>query len=62
MPTSGTTFACSGPIWGRGASLSTEDIERGIERFAATLPAERRLRQLLNASPLHIGRDGKVRD
>jgi hypothetical protein len=43
-------------------SISTEDIERGIERFAATLPAERRLRQLLNANPLHIGRDGKVRD
>ena len=44
------------------SNISTEDIEQGVERFAATLPAERRLRQLLNASPLHIGRDGKVRD
>jgi hypothetical protein len=43
-------------------NISTEDIEQGVERFAATLPPQQRLRQLLNASPLHIGRDGKVRD
>ena len=44
------------------ANISTENIEQGIERFAATLPAGQRLRQLLNANPLHIGRDGKVHD
>jgi hypothetical protein len=44
------------------SNISTESVEQGIERFAATLPAEQRLRRLLNASPLHIGRDGKVRD
>ena len=43
-------------------NISTENIEQGIERFAATLPAQQRLRQLLNASPLHISRDGKVDD
>ena len=44
------------------SSISTENIEQGIERFAATLPAQQRLRQLVNASPLHISRDGTVRD
>jgi hypothetical protein len=44
------------------SQISTENIEEGVERFAATLPAEQRLYQLVNASPLHIGRDGKVRD
>ena len=43
-------------------NISTENIEQGVERFAATLPAGQRLRQILNASPLHIGRDGEVRD
>jgi hypothetical protein len=43
-------------------NISTENIEQGIERFAVTLPAQQRLRQLLNASPLHISRDGKVDD
>jgi hypothetical protein len=42
--------------------LSTEDVEDAIERFAATLPAGYRLRQLLNANPLHIDRSGNVRD
>jgi hypothetical protein len=43
-------------------NISTENIEQEIERFAASLPAAQRLRQLLNASPLHIGRDRRVRD
>jgi hypothetical protein len=37
-------------------------VEQGIERFAATLPAPDRIRHLLNANPLHIDRDGNVRD
>jgi hypothetical protein len=43
-------------------NLSSEDVERAIERFADTLPAEGRIRHLLNANPLHIDRNGKVRD
>jgi hypothetical protein len=43
-------------------NLSSEDVEHGIERFAATLPAPDRIRHLLNANPLHIDRDGNVRD
>lgn len=42
--------------------ISAEDIEQGIEPFAATLPAQDRLRHLLNANPLHIDRDGDVSD
>ena len=41
-------------------SISTEAVEQGIERFAATLPAQGRIRHLLNANPLHIDRDAKV--
>jgi hypothetical protein len=43
-------------------SISTEQVEEGIERFAATLPAQDRIRHLLNASPLHIDIDGTVSD
>jgi hypothetical protein len=43
-------------------NISAEDVEQGIERFAATLPAQDRLRHLLNANPLHIDRDGNVTD
>ena len=44
------------------AGLPPEDIEDGIERFAATLPAGDRLHQLINFSPLHIDRHGTVDD
>ena len=43
-------------------NISSERIEEGIERFAATLPAVQRLRHLLNANPLHIDADGTVSD
>lgn len=43
-------------------NISTERVEQGIERFAATLPAQDRLRHLLNANPLHIDGDGTVSD
>jgi hypothetical protein len=43
-------------------SISTEQVEQGIERFAATLPASNRIRHLLNANPLHIRADGTVSD
>jgi hypothetical protein len=43
-------------------NISAEAVERGIERFAATLPAQDRLRHLLNANPLHIDRDANVSD
>jgi hypothetical protein len=43
-------------------NLSTEDIEKGIQRFAATLPAQDRIRHLLNANPLHVDREGNVSD
>jgi hypothetical protein len=49
---------CVGPF----PNISAEDVEHGIERFAATLPAQDRLRHLLNANPLHIDRDGNVSD
>jgi hypothetical protein len=42
--------------------LSSEDIEQGIARFAATLPESNRLRALLNANPLHVDRRGSVSD
>lgn len=42
--------------------ISAEDVEQGIERFAATLPAQHRIRHLLNANPLHIDRAGSVSD
>ena len=43
-------------------SISTEQVEQGIERFAATLPARDRISHLLNANPLHIDIDGTVSD
>jgi hypothetical protein len=43
-------------------NLSTEDVEEGIQRFAATLPAQDRIRHLLNVNPLHIDREGNVSD
>ena len=41
-------------------TISSEDVGNGIERFAATLPAEDRIRHLLNANQLHIDSDGTV--
>jgi hypothetical protein len=43
-------------------SISPEQVEEGIERFAATLPPRDRIRHLLNANPLHIRADGTVSD
>jgi hypothetical protein len=51
-----------GPEVGAHPDISSQHVERGIERFAATLPADGRLRALLNANPLHIDRAGIVRD
>jgi hypothetical protein len=51
-----------GPDLGPFPSFSSEDIESGIDRFAATLPSEARLRALLNANPLHVDRDGEISD
>jgi hypothetical protein len=45
---------------GPAPDLAPEDIERGIERFAATLPDAYRLGALLNANPLHMDRTGTV--
>ncbi|HUA46213.1 MAG TPA: hypothetical protein VMA77_13370 [Solirubrobacteraceae bacterium] len=42
--------------------LASEDIEQGIDRFAASLPSDNRLWELLNANPLHVDRSGQVRD
>ena len=42
--------------------LPPEDIEDGLERFAASLRAADRLRRLINFNPLHIDRHGIVRD
>jgi hypothetical protein len=50
------------PDLGPFHNLSPEDVEQAIERFAATLPASNRIRHLLNANPLHLTRDGTVRD
>ena len=53
-------------VLGTGAGahhdISSQAVERGIERFAATLPADGRLRALQNANPLHIDSAGVVRD
>lgn len=43
-------------------NISTEDVEEGIQRFAATLPSQDRIRHLLNANPMHIDREGNVSD
>jgi hypothetical protein len=42
--------------------LSAEDVEEGIERLAATLPAEHRITYVIDLNPLHIDRDGNVSD
>jgi hypothetical protein len=42
--------------------LAPEDIERGIERYAATLPESYRLGALVNANPLHVDGNGTVSD
>jgi len=42
--------------------LPSEDIEQGIDRFAATLPSSTRRWELLNANPLHVDRRGRVTD
>jgi hypothetical protein len=51
-----------GPEVGAHPDISSQNVERGVERFAATLPADGRLRALLNANPLHIDGAGAVRD
>ena len=43
-------------------NISDEAVESGIERFAGTLPAQNRIYNLLNASPLHIDRNRSVSD
>jgi hypothetical protein len=45
---------------GPSPDLTPEDIEQGIERFAATLAESYRLRTLLNANPLHADRRGTI--
>ncbi|HTU84020.1 MAG TPA: hypothetical protein VMF57_00525 [Solirubrobacteraceae bacterium] len=42
--------------------LGSEQIERGIDRFAATLRSSYRMQALLSANPLHIDRSGQVTD
>ncbi|HTX13546.1 MAG TPA: hypothetical protein VME22_33320 [Solirubrobacteraceae bacterium] len=42
--------------------LENDEIERGIDRFAATLSSSFRLNALLNSNPLHIDRSGRVTD
>ena len=49
-----------GVDFGPSPDVPPEDIEQGIQRFAATLPESYRLRALLNASPLHVDRRGTV--
>jgi hypothetical protein len=51
-----------GPDAGPYPNLSPEDIERGVERFAAAAPAQNRMLRLLNANPLHVDAAGEVRD
>lgn len=47
---------------GQFAGVPPEDIEDGIERFAATMAVADRLRGLINVCPLHIDRQGTVGD
>jgi hypothetical protein len=51
-----------GPDLGPSPDLSGEDIEAGIQRFAANLPAPNRIQRILNASPLHVDRAGNISD
>jgi hypothetical protein len=46
---------------GPSPNLCAEDVEQGVERFAATLPVQQRRRRF-NPDPLHVDRDGPVRD
>jgi hypothetical protein len=45
---------------GPSPDLATDDIEKGIERFARTLPESYRLQALVNTNPLHVDRSGTV--
>lgn len=45
-----------------GRYLPPAVIEQGVEEFAAGLPAGGRLCHLINACPLHLGRNGVVFD
>jgi hypothetical protein len=45
---------------GSSEDLPIEDIERGIERFAATFPETNRLDGVLSANPLHVDGSGTV--
>jgi hypothetical protein len=47
---------------GEFSELPEDEIEAGIERFAAGLAPEYRLRAVLNASPLRIDSRGHVGD
>jgi hypothetical protein len=47
---------------GSTPDLASEDIERGIETYAATLPDSYRLTALVNGNPLHVDRSGRVSD
>ena len=51
----------AGTQLGAFPSVVNEDIEQGVEQFAATLPASDRLQALLNHSPLHIDANGTVK-
>jgi hypothetical protein len=51
-----------GPDLGPYPDIGIEDVEQAIERFAASLPEQDRLHQLRDADPLHIDREGVVRD
>ncbi|HWF35077.1 MAG TPA: hypothetical protein VG295_06885 [Solirubrobacteraceae bacterium] len=51
-----------GPGVGPFPNIAPEDIEGGIERFAAKLPAPARIRHLLDADPLHLDQRGVVGD
>jgi hypothetical protein len=45
---------------GPSEDLPIEDIEHGIERYAATLPDSNRLDAVLSANPLHVDESGTV--
>lgn len=53
-------------VLGRGVgpfpNVSAEDVEESLERFAASLPEDGRLRHLVNLNPLHIDRERRIDD
>ena len=51
-----------GPGLAPWLNLPPEQVDDGIERFAATLPEVGRIHHLVNANPLHIDRAGTVSD